>query len=115
MKCTTPPPIVKHCAQCGVEFTPAKTTQRFCSAECRNKNRYALLRKPLPSTKQCEQCGAEFTPDANKGNGHRFCCEQCQVSSYNASRYESITYTCQQCGRGQRGQRSQSAIARFAE
>jgi hypothetical protein len=76
MYSTPESPTIKHCAQCGVQFTPHKLVgqrQRFCCDACRTAWKIANERAAITCT--CKHCGVEFQP--KKRNRNQFCSRAC--------------------------------------
>lgn len=72
------------CPECGTVFYPSSPTQKYCSAEC--KQRYhsrkhwqeikeERLKELAAETRNCEQCGKPYTPIYRR---QRFCSEECR-------------------------------------
>lgn len=76
MYSTSNSPVVKHCEQCGAEFTPhpfVGKRQRFCSDACRIAAQTQRYRAPIVCT--CRHCGKEFQP--KKIDRDQYCSREC--------------------------------------
>lgn len=68
--------VVKHCQQCGAEFTPhpfVGKRQRFCSDACRNAAQAKCYRASIVCT--CRHCGKQFQP--KKIDRDQYCSREC--------------------------------------
>lgn len=73
----------KNCSYCNNVFTPERSPQKYCSAECRSLAR----RKP---NRMCKQCGKEFSP---KTSTQKFCSHECSAKSMTVDKM----VTCKVC------------------
>ena len=88
MHSTPNSPTIKHCAQCGVQFTPHKLVgqrQRFCCNACRTAWQIANGRAALNCT--CKHCGVEFQP--KKRDRNQFCSRACAFAFGHPERRKS--------------------------
>ncbi len=60
----------KICLQCGKEFTPVSSRQKFCSLRCTG-----LFCAAHRKNRRCLTCGKEYKPTANH---QRFCSRHCR-------------------------------------
>ena len=81
----------KICDQCGNEFMPQKSTQRFCTKECANTYKYPKYY----TDRYCVYCGSKL------GKGRKkYCSRECQWRAANLKRSKKpITKKCQVCGK----------------
>lgn len=89
---------LRKCDQCGREFTPRNSRQRFCCRECqlawKAVNRPDHHRDLEPRT--CEFCGAAFTPHDPR---QRFCSRRCAKKAYDAAHHPPLPpRKCELCG-----------------
>ena len=59
------------CRWCGKEFTPKRTTQRYCGVPCRME---AMLERR--KWRICLRCGKAFRPTRTE---RRFCSDTCRI------------------------------------
>ena len=69
----------KNCmlSECGKEYTPTSATQRYCSLECKEKQRIKNKDNEC-STIICHICNKSFIP---KSNSQLCCSEECRKKS----------------------------------
>ena len=82
------------CPQCGNEFEPHHSSQKFCSDKCRSAHERAKRPKKPLEPKLCAQCGQEFIP---KTVNQKYCSEVC-CEEYWGRRVVVHTRTCKNCG-----------------
>ena len=65
--------IKKVCSQCGKKFVPNANSQKFCSAQCREK----AVRPPKNIVRKCicKGCGNMFNTPRKK----TYCSEECRM------------------------------------
>ena len=87
------------CEQCGKEFYPSSTRQRFCNTDCtkahqqaeKEKKRFAEKGEHTFRQKVCKICGKPFWPS----NGQEvLCSEECKTIN---RRQKQLAYYCSVC------------------
>ena len=106
--------VENKCIICGKIFTAKRSTKKYCSKDCENKNRrlkYKQAKKqnidPLHrgmSKKICLICEQEFTPKTPAANA-RQCCYNCMPEGTQLTRSKFLNLIrikkggkCQRCG-----------------
>lgn len=91
----------KECPECGKEFCKSK---KYCSIECRNKNRKGINNGMYKGGKQkynCQYCGKEFENYSSQST--KFCSMKCsqksQVGLTRLNCIEKVKVACKQCGK----------------
>lgn len=81
------------CPHCGKDFQKLHNSQKYCSAACRNAEKYQPVKK-VKIVKKCENCGKEFQADHN---GQKYCSELCR-RLFNGL-YKPDLKKCSYCGK----------------
>jgi len=71
-------PIEKQCAVCGETFQCGTNSQKYCSAQCRQK---VYPKKGTPISLQCPVCGVSFTVEGRGVSRRIYCSRACLVRS----------------------------------
>ncbi len=95
MKSTTLTPIVKHCAQCGIEFTPANKHRRYCGECYKRKGHPIAIRQCCVCLRDIEVCCAKKQSDCAITK-KTYCAECRDLRDQPKSR---DVYLCQLCGK----------------
>jgi hypothetical protein len=69
------------CLYCNNEFTPSnyhRTTQKYCSAKCRNKSKVNIT----IYKNECQCCGKEFTTSKYSSSKQKYCSKECRDKAY---------------------------------
>ena len=93
---------MRHCKQCGKEFTPTKSDHIYCSARCRTEHKVAVTRakraKKKNEPRTCEFCGKFFVSDRRMT---KYCSSECRGKAMAKKRREKWALeprTCKGCG-----------------
>lgn len=64
------------CLECGKEFFKSRSSQKYCSYECKEKHNYKT--RNMPKNKICGICGKSFQPS----NYYKYyCSDECKVKA----------------------------------
>lgn len=80
----------KVCAYCKKAFTARKSTARYCSNICCNKDRFHVVERSI----NCSYCNKLFTTTYKR---QKYCSKIC--FNRNRFRIELLTLTCEVCGK----------------
>ena len=90
---------VVKCAHCGKEFERTRTTQKFCSAECRLSShkpaKDAGGQDAIGEKHVCEHCGKEFI---SASSTVVYCSRRCKEQAKKKRDKEEIKRACLTCG-----------------
>ncbi len=101
------------CAVCGKEFTPTRSTQRYCGYTCRryanhhgiNDNRVeGPLYAPVIREFTCLRCGKHVRVTDGRDCRTKFCSQHCEKLYWKHSKKVSSVvmhreFTCRECGK----------------
>jgi len=70
------------CLECGVRFTNKSGKQKYCSDECRYKDK-ARKDRTSKLVENCLECGHTFT---NVSGNRKYCSDECRCTNWNKKR-----------------------------
>lgn len=102
-----------NCVICGKEFTPRRSIQKYCSAECRRyANRHGVndIRAAAPATApvirefRCLKCGTIVRVRDHSDGRMKFCSQHCEKLYWKHSKkVKAVTvyrkFSCRECGK----------------